>query len=255
MASAFHGRTPWSIGIETKNNPFENDKWELYNLKVDFSQSHDLAAREPAKLKALQALFMDEAARNQVLPLKGVTMGDKALPSLTGSRTEFTYYAGAVGIPEAEAPKMVNRSWSLDATVTISAAGAQGVIATIGGVSGGWSLYLTADGRPVFRYRLFDLKTVELIGATPLAAGSHSLKIDFDYDGGGYAKGARIAFGVDGKSVGQDRIPASPPGFFSISETFDIGVDSGSPAGSYPADAAPGYRFTGEIGGVTIRLR
>lgn len=256
MASAFHGRIPWSTGLVVEEKPFDADRWELYDLRNDYSQSRDLAAQEPQRLEELKKLFLREAAANQVLPLQGPSMGDPALPSLSAGRTEFSYYPGAVGVPEAGAPKMLNRSWTMKAALDVPAADAQGVIATIGGRAAGWSLYLDGAGRPVFTYRLFSLKTVELAGADALSPGAHELQVDFDYDGGGYAKGGLLQLKVDGKVVGEDRLPATPPAFFSIHETFDVGVDTGSYAGHYPQQAAIGYPAPqGLVERVDIRLR
>ena len=257
MASAFHGRLPWATGMDVAEKPFESDTWELYDLRNDYSQSKDLAAKYPARLEELKALFMKEAEANQVLPLSGPRMGDPNLPSLTGKRTAFTYYPGTVGVPESGAPKMMNRSWDMNAAVEVPANGtARGVVATIGGTAAGWSLYLDGEGKPKFTYRLFETKTVDLTAAKPLAPGKHSLQVAFDYDGGGWGKGGNLRFLVDGQPVGEERLPASPPAFFSISETFDIGVDTGSAAGKYPADASIGYPFEGgTIDKVDIKLR
>ncbi|SCV01821.1 putative arylsulfatase [Cupriavidus necator] len=244
MASAFHSRRPWSV-IDYSQKKFEDDQWELYDLSTDFSQAHDLAQREPARLAAMQDLFTREAQRNQVLPLRNMTPTDaRALPSLSAGRTSMTFGQGVVGVPESALPKTYNRSWSVSATVDTGEQ-ARGVIASLGGGSAGWSLYLDGSGHPVFTYRLFDLKTVTLRGPAPLAAGRHQLRFDFNYDGGGYGKGANVQLLVDGKPAGMDRLPASPPGFYTIDETFDVGIDHGSAAGEYPAGAMPGYAFTG----------
>ena len=48
---------------------FDEDVWELYNVDDDFSESTDLAAKEPQKLKELQDLFWTEAGKYNVLPL------------------------------------------------------------------------------------------------------------------------------------------------------------------------------------------
>lgn len=255
MASAFHSRRPWTV-IDYSKKPFEDDQWELYDLATDFSQAHDLAQREPARLAAMKERFLREAARNQVLPLRNMTPGDaRALPSLAAGRTSMTFLPGSGGVPESALPKTYNRSWSVTATVDAGEQ-ARGVIAALGGHSAGWSLYLDGQGHPVFTYRLFDLKTVTLRGAAPLALGHHELRFDFSYDGGGYARGAEVQLLVDGKPAGKDRLPASPPGFYTIDETFDVGIDHGSAAGDYPADAAPGYAFGGgRIGKVSIALR
>lgn len=232
----------------------ESDRWELYDLRSDFSQANDLAAREPARLEELKALFMREAAANDVLPLRGQRYGSVGLPDPSGGATSATYHEGTIGVPEKAVPRMLNRSWSLAADVDVGAA-TRGVVATIGGRSAGWSLYLDADRRPVFVYRAFEAKTVRLAGA-PLAPGAHALRVDFDYAGGGYGKGAALRLLADDQPVATDSIPASPVAFFSIDETFDVGVDTGSPAGFYPPDAAIGYRYAdGRIARVTIALR
>src|SRR2546422_3097554 len=48
--------------------PFADDTWELYDTNTDWTQSHDLAAEMPEKLAELQALFMEEARKYNVLP-------------------------------------------------------------------------------------------------------------------------------------------------------------------------------------------
>ncbi|MNK91897.1 hypothetical protein D3C87_1120140 [compost metagenome] len=108
----------------------------------------------------------------------------------------------------------------------------------------------------MFTYRLFDLQTVTFRGAEPLKPGRHELRFDFDYDGAGYAKGAAIQLLVDGVLIGKDHLPASPPAFYTIEETFDVGIDHGASAGDYPEESAPGYTFTGgRIEEVSIELR
>lgn len=253
MASAFHTRFPWQV-ISTTQKPFEEDRWELYDLRSDFSQAHDLAAKEPEKLKLLQAAFMQEAQANQVLPLKGQVL-DANLPSLTGDRTEFTYYPGA-RVPEKDAPKIFNRSWSLSAAVDVADASAGGVIATMGGAPGGWSLYLDAQRRPVFTYKAFEAGALEVVAPQPLGTGSQVITVDFDYAGGGRGKGAVARLVVNGKPAGEAKIAITPPAYFSINETFDVGIDSGSAAGNYPSDAPLGYPFKGgEIRKVDVRLK
>jgi len=253
-ASAFHSRLPWGIGINIDKKPFESDRWELYDLRSDFSQANDLAAREPRRLDKMKALFMKEAAVNQVLPLAGQLMSHQGLPDLAAGRTSATYHEGTISVPEGAVPHMANRSWTLKSEVDV-AEDTRGVIATVGGTAAGWSLYLDARRRPVFTYHLFELKKVNLVGP-PLAPGAASLTVNFDYDGPGFAKGGKLTLLVNGKPSASDTIPASPPAFFSINETFDVGVDTGSPAGAYPADAPIGYAYSGgKIENVTIELR
>jgi hypothetical protein len=253
MASAFHGRYPW-MAYMPKQRSFEEDKWELYDLRTDFSQANDLAAKNPEKLEELKAVFMAEAAANRVLPL-GVQMpSDGKLPDPSHGQRSADYRQGDIGVPEASLPRMFSRSWTMQATID-TADRARGVIAALGGTDSGMAVYLDSDGRPKFTYRLYDVKTVNLDGPAPLAPGKHRIQVDFDYAGGGFGRGGTLKMAVDDQPAASDSIPATPM-FFSIHETFGVGLDTGAPVGSYPADAPLGYPIEGaKIDKVTIRLR
>ena len=255
MASAFHGRLPWQV-MSQPNAAFDNDRWELYDLRNDFSQAQDLAAKYPEKLANLKALFMEQAAANQVLPLINPPPGQRFrnLPDLAAGRTEITYYAGTVGVPESAIPYTYNRSWSVVATVDTTD-NPQGVVAALSGTAAGWSMYIDNQQRPVFTYRAFGVKTANLVGS-PLSAGEQVLHVDFDYAGGGRGKGGRFTLSVNGNAVATDTVPVTPVAFYSIDETFDLGIDRGSPVGHYPNAAPPGYPIDGaDIRSVTIGLR
>ena len=258
LASARHDRLPWTGGVHGGNTPFDDDVWELYNLDEDFSQGHDLAAEEPERLAQLQGLFEQEAKRLDILPLRSSVDTKTPMPSLVGDRTRFSYPGGAIGIPESSAPPIKNRSWSLVAKLNLAEQPlpATGVIATIGGTAGGWSLYLDGEGKPVFEYKIFELGHIRLAGEQALPPGVQELRVDFDYDGGGYAKGGTFTLRQGDKELGQKHVAASPPLFFSIDETFDVGLDTGSQAGHYPQGSVLGYPFVnGEIQNVDIQLR
>ncbi len=256
LASARHDRLPWSVGVRRQPTPFEDDEWELYHLEEDFSQARNLAAEQPGKLADMRQLFMREAARLGILPLRSSLDSPTPMPSLIAGRTEFSYPQGAIGIPESGAPPIQNRSWDMQARLQIyGGRPASGVIATMGGTAGGWSLYLDEAGLPVFEYRVFELGHIRLVGPESLPRGLNTLQLSFGYDGGGYARGGVFTLSVDGELLAQDKVPATPPSFFSIDETFDIGLDTGSPAGRYPVNAPLGYPFSGgNILGVDFRV-
>ena len=69
IASTTPPAGPWLLGLGKLPNVLDGYNWELYDLTKDFSQFDDLAAKEPAKLKELQDLFLVEAAKYQVFPL------------------------------------------------------------------------------------------------------------------------------------------------------------------------------------------
>jgi arylsulfatase len=242
-------RLPWGglVSQETETGP---EQWELYDLDRDFSQAHDLAGREPERLRRLRALFWAEAGRHGVLPISGRPAGGRPFPPLAAGRREVAYYAGAVGIHESAVLDVKNRDHRVLAEIVVHERGSRGVLATQGGVVAGWALYVTMDGRPAYVYNLFGKRVTTIVGAAPLEPGARRLELLFDYDGGGAGRGADLALRVDGREVATGRIERSVPGFFSIDETFDVGTDTGSPAGRYPAN----FDFVGELRRIVLRV-
>jgi arylsulfatase len=249
VATCFHGRLPWTAGTVD----FDHDTWELYDVDEDFSEYTDLAAKEPSKLKQLQDLFMAEAGKYNVLPLddRGVERLDPRLrPSLIEGRTEFTYYAGAYRVAESCAPNIKNRSHSITAQVELPADGGDGVLVAEGGVVGGFTLYVK-DRKPVYEYNYFTADHYKVTGSSPLPVGPCTIRMEFEYDGGGFGKGGTVKLSVNGREVGTGRVEKTEPARFSADETFDIGCDTGSPVST---DYRSPFRFGGKIKKVEIKL-
>jgi arylsulfatase A-like enzyme len=250
MASTMR-RIPW---IPTPLTPDMDDvKWELYHLTEDYSQSKDVAAQYPQRLKQLQDAFLAEAARNEVLPLDDRPSERFDLASRPGpaqGRKSFTYLPGTTGLPEGVAPDLRNRSFSITAEVEIPAGGAQGVLATQGGRFGGWALLLD-QGRPVFVYNMVDKWRYTIAGSRPLPPGAAAIRFDFTSNGGRGAGGAGRLF-VNGAPVAEGAIERTMPNFVSFYETFDVGEDTGTPvAESYRVP----NRFTGTLRRLIIEPR
>ena len=248
MASTTPLRLPWvTRGPEVDPDDF---KWELYNINEDFSQANNLAEKNPGKLKELQDAFDVEAKKYNVYPLDSSAAPRFApgiRPSLTGGRTEFTYYPGMLHIPEGSAPNFKNTSWVVAAEVTIPNNGASGVLATIGGRFGGWAL-LMQDSKPEFAYAFSNQPEhkFRIVSDQPIPAGNHVVRFSFKYDGGGIGKGATGTLFVDGKQVAQGQIPRTIPIRFSLDETFDVGEDTGTPVIEDYNDKMP-FAFTGTL--------
>jgi arylsulfatase len=250
IASCFHGRLPWK---RFDSVPFDGpqEKWELYDIRNDFSQGRDLAAERPDKLAELQQLFDEEARRNNVYPLKepGQTFGAKFAvhDSLRGT-TKMTYTAAHQRMPERSVVNLKNCSFRITADITVPAGGCEGVIAAQGGNMAGWSLYVGPDGRPRYHYNWLGHEHYVAVSGTALAPGRHTVVIEHAYDGG-MGGGGDSVMSLDGVPVGHVRVEKSVPVIFSISgETFDVGMDSGAAVGDYPHV----YRFTGTVHGVTL---
>ena len=118
IASTGPGQPPWFLGSAKMPDMMTGYKWELYNITDDFSENNDLAAKNPDKLKELQALFMDEARKYQVFPLDNSFGGRVAVPrpSAIAGRTEFTYSAEVSGMPEGNTPDLIGKSYPLQLT-------------------------------------------------------------------------------------------------------------------------------------------
>jgi arylsulfatase A-like enzyme len=250
---------PWLLG--TAKLPEINDyKWELYNIADDYSQYNDVADKNPDKLHELQALFLAEAGKYQVLPLDNSILPRLVTqrPSATAGRTVFTYSGENAGIPDGNAPSILNKDYTITAEVTVPKGGAEGMIATLGGRFGGYALYLL-KGKPVFVYNLLDLERYRWEGGVggrdlfsdALKPGKHTILFDFKYNGPGPGKGGTGVLTVDGKLVAAKTIPHTIPFLMAIDETFDIGSDTRT---AVDDSYKPPFRFTGKIDKLTYKL-
>jgi arylsulfatase len=255
MASAL-SFPPWQP-VRTGFDP-DKQKWELYNIEKDFSQADDLAMDNPQKLRELQDLWWSEAAKYNVLPLdwraverlNGELMGR---PSLAGDRKTFTYYPGQIGLPNEAAPRILNKSWTLTADIEVPDGGVEGMIATHGGLPGGYGLYVR-DGKPAFVYNYLSVDRYTFAGEQALPKGKVQLRVDFAYEGklGELGKSATVTMSVNGAKVAEGQLPKTIPLQISLGEGFDVGMDVGSPVDfTYKLP----FKFTGQIEKVTVDLK
>ena len=252
---------PWILSTKPAPDVITGYRWELYNVTEDPTQSNDLAASMPEKLKQLQNIFYVEAAKYNVLPLDNSTLArwNGAKPSLTAGRTEFTYTGPIANVPGSTAPNILNKSWTVTADITIPDGGAEGMIVTEGGRFGGYGLFLSKGefgvgrGQPVFLYNLLDLKRTTWAGPE-LSPGRHTIVFDFKSDGPGLAKGGTGILTVDGKEVARNAVEHTTPITFPEDETFDVGQDTrtGVALLEYRYDSP--FKFTGKINKVVFKL-
>jgi len=246
-------QVPWEKGYQAP--AFDQDKWELYNTKDDFSCSIDLATKYPDKLKEMQAAFVEEAVKHNVLPLddRSYERFNPAIagrPDLMAGRRSLTVYPGMIGMRENAFINVKNQSHSITADVEVPKTGAAGVIIAQGGTHAGWSLYVK-DDKPKFAYNY--LGSVTTITSTErLPAGRVTVSYDFVFDGGQPGSGGTASIFINGKKVASGRIEHTIPFLFGM-ETADAGMDLYTPVTS---DYAKGNnQFTGTIDKVTIDLK
>jgi hypothetical protein len=249
IAVCRHGRLPW---VNLGSVDFDKDTWELYDTTKDFSEYNDVALQHPNKLKELQADFMTEAKKYQVLPLddRFIERGDPALrPSLIAGRTHFVYYGRAAHIPESSAANTANTSHTITATFDVPKTGGDGVIVAKGGVAGGYTLFIK-HGKPTYEYNWYTQARYKIASSASVTPGKNVIKVDFKYDGGGIGKGGLVTLYLNDKKVGQGRVEKTEVAArFSADETFDTGLDSASPVS---ADYQSPFRFSGTIERVEI---
>ncbi len=231
MAVTRHG-VPWEM-VPTARRRFADDVWELYDLTRDWTQAHDLAREHPDRLRALQDLFLVEAAKHQVFPLDD-RVTERENPVVAGrvdlldGRTSVTYRGRMRRFTEETSPNVKNRSHSIVADVEVSEAAAEGVVIAQGGRFGGWSLYC-AGGCASYVYNYFGMRHYRTRTTEPLPPGRHEIRVDFHYDGGGLGRGGTVVIGVDGEKHAEGRVEETIPYYFSFDETLDVGVDLGTP--------------------------
>ena len=251
IATCRHGRLPWE---NAGSYDFDKDTWELYNLSEDFSEANDLSKSNPQKLKELQDAFWVEAEKYNVLPLddRFIERADPSMrPSLIAGRTDFVYYPGAVRIPESSSANVKNRSHTITVEMNVPQDGADGVLVAAGGTVAGYALYVK-NGRPTYEYNWFSLNRYKVTSSQTLSPGPATVRVDFRYDGGGLGKGGTVSLYINDKKVGEGRVDKTVLGRFSADETFDVGMDYGSPVS---ADYQSPFAYAGTIKKVEINLQ
>jgi hypothetical protein len=265
LAATTPATLPWELSTKPAPDVITGYKWELYNVGElqagDPTESNDLAATMPDKLKQMQDLFYAEAAKHDVLPLDNtsLTRWNAPKPNLTGGRKVFTYSGVLTGVPNSGAPSILNKAYTITAEVTIPKGGAEGMIVTDGGRFGGYALFLSkgvADvrrGKPVFLYNLLNLKRTVWAGPE-LGAGKHTIVFDYKPDSPGLGKGGTGVLSVDGKEVARNSMEHSTPITFPEDETFDIGQDTRTGVAMLEYRYDVPFKFTGTINKLTFDL-
>ncbi len=254
FAAAFGPKKPWSTDISGLIgwDPDE-DEWELYDLRNDFSQAHDLAEKMPKKLRALKDTFTVEATKNKVFPIGGGLYVPAFHPEeMRASRlTEWTLYEGQTRIGEALAPKFISGFSSLATIRATVPENAAGVLFCLGGISAGFTVFMD-KGHLHAEYNAMTLNRYKVKSDNPLPTGDVTIEVETKFDSRQRQAGGTITFRVNGQQVGQGRFESSVPVIFTASETFDVGMDLGSPVALDYHDRAP-FKFNGKIEKIHIK--
>jgi arylsulfatase A-like enzyme len=257
-------RAPWVAFGPANPDPLNNQVFQLYDLQADFTQSNDVAAQHPDKVKQMRADFLAEAKRYEVLPLDASVAARFVAPrpNITAGRSEFVYTRPMVGLPQGDSPFLLDASYTISADLEVPQGGAEGMILTSGGRFAGYGFYLL-QGKPVFLWNLVDLERIKWAGPDALTPGKHTVEFDFKYEGMGAATLVFNDFSglgqpgtgtlkVDGKAVATQRMERTLPMILQWDESFDIASDTLT--GVNDADYKPPFPLTAKLDKLTIRI-
>jgi arylsulfatase A-like enzyme len=253
-ACAFGPFVPWdAAGSSPKivNWDANKDVWELYDLRRDFTQADDLAGKEPKRLARMKELFLKEAKANKAFPIgAGNWLRLHPEDRVKTPYTSWQFDASTTRMPEFTAPGLGRESNRVVIDAELGE-NASGVLYALGGASGGLTLYMD-QGELVYEYNMMVIERYKARSQEKLSAGRHRIEVDTTIAKPGAP--AEVAIRADGKEVARTTVKRTVPAAFTASETFDVGVDLGSPVSLDYFDRRP-FRFNGKIDSVRVDLR
>ncbi|MEX0678075.1 MAG: arylsulfatase [Pirellulales bacterium] len=237
-----------AVAWHERGTDFELDRWELYHVERDFSESQDLATAQPEKLRELIERWWSEAGKYNVLPLddRG-TARILDQPRIGRPQTSVTYLAGMATVPRASTLDFRDRSHAITAEIDVPAGGAEGVLLSLGGRFAGFSLFLE-DNRLKYVYNFFGLERYEVASAEPVPPGRVTLRIEFTRTG---KNQGTASLSIDGRQVASGAIAHTVPLTFGLSEGLAVGRDPSTPVTESYVSPFP---FSGKIKKVTMEL-
>src|SRR5262252_214255 len=264
MLSAEPLRPPWDLAGAAITAPATAFKFDLYELKNDWTQFTDVAAQHPERVQEMHDLMFGEFAKYQVLLLDASAMTRflAPRPSLAAGRDVYEFSGRPfTNIPEGNVVSLLNTSYTITAELDVPKAGANGMIVNEGGRFWGYGLYLV-KGKPTFTYNLFGLKRTRWEGPE-LAPGKHTIEFDFRYDGlgaetlaynnvSGVGRGGTGTLKVDGKMVSTQTIEHTAPLSKPLDTVFNIGDATRTPVDDH--DYQIPFPFEGTITKITYKV-
>ncbi len=253
-ACTFGPFVPWDAAGSAKTIKdwdANKDVWELYDLRSDFTQADDLARKDPQRLERMKALFLKEAKANKAFPIgAGNWLRLHPEDRVKTPYTSWQFDASTTRMPEFTAPGLGRES----SRVTIDAElgeNATGTLYALGGASGGLALYMD-KGDLVYEYNMMVIERYTARSKEKIAAGKRRIEVDTTIAKPGAP--AEVVLSVDGKEVARATVNRTVPAAFTASESFDVGIDLGSPVSLDYFDRRP-FKFDGRITAVNVQLK
>ena len=199
----------------------------------------------------MKELFLAEARANKALPIGG-GLWTRFHPEdvISSPYRSWRFDATTTRMPEFTAPALGKRSNHVAIDIEVGQE-ASGVLYALGGASGGVTLYMD-KGQLVYEYNMLIIERTTAKSDTKIAPGTHKIEVDETIARPGAP--ADVVIMVDGQLVAHATVKRTVPGAFTASETFDVGVDLGSPVSLSYFDRAP-FKFDGKIEKFEVELK
>jgi len=249
----FSQETLARFGPESDYDP-DADEWELYYLPDDFSQANNLAAENPEKLAELVEVFWEEAERNNVLPLLGGFAAFFGMLPPMPTETRFPFAGDVQNVATTLTPKIMGRSYAIEATLEVPEGGAEGVIVANADFIGGYALWVDEEGYLHHTYQFLGIDTYKQTSTKPIPTGHVDVKMLFEADEPKPGSGGRVTLLVNDEVVGEGTIPQTVSFLYTTYAGMDIGRDNRGVVDLAYEDRAP-YAFTGTINEVVFDLK
>jgi arylsulfatase len=216
--------------LVSKGN-FDKDKWELYHVDADRSESRDLAQEHPDKLEKLIKAWFEEADKNFVLPLDDRSAAEILAverPAEEAPRERYIYYPGTSPVPEGVAVNTRGRSYKILANVEITEPDCSGVIFAHGSRFGGHSLFIK-DKKLHYVYNFLGIKPEQQFVSSELTPGKYTLGMEFVREKAGQYNESlgQTKLYVNDKVVAQGPMKTQPGKFTLSGDGLCVGRDSG----------------------------
>ena len=254
FASTFGPLYPW-VSAQKGLAKWDSSKdvWQLYDLRNDFSQAHDLAEQYPEKLAEMQQLFLQEAKQNKDFPIgAGIWLRLHPEDMAKTGYTSWKFTQNTNRMPEFTAPGLGRQSNQVVIDLEVGDK-ASGVLYAMGGAGGGLTLYMD-KGKLVYEYNMMIIEQYTASSTKPLIAGRHRIEVITALEGHKPGAGGTVTLRVDGQEVGKAALKRTVPLLFTASETFDVGTDLGSPVSLNYYDQRP-FSFDGKIKTVEVKMQ
>ena len=234
-------------------NQLDATGWELYNLNEDPCETTNVADKERARVIEMIGMWYAEAGKYNVLPIdsRGTLRLGEERPQIAADRKKYIYYPGTQVVPGNAAPRVLNVEHSVHVHANVPKGGAEGVLFCMGGNDGGFVFYLKGN-KLIYGYNYvadqrFRVESKEL----EIPDGDHIFSFEFTPTGKaeplkGKGTPATVKLLLDGKAVGEGKLPVTIPLTMGLSAGVAVGTDNGSPV-MEASDYKPPFRFSGQI--------